>query len=180
MQLKSAGAFSLTGAIVAAAAGSIWAAVPLNQVLDWQKTAPEALKVTALSVDQSSANHSSEHSGSVTTINVTLTAMVDVVHRTTSGLVPGSVIVVRYSRSLRIPPVPGIQQDIVLTIGEKAAVYLKQTNDKTYELACPLDAWKDYEHFYFSQPPGCTMAAVAQYGDDFDLNQSALSHTVCI
>jgi hypothetical protein len=138
MLLKMLGTFSLIGAIVAAAAGSIWAAVPLSQVRDWQKTAPEALNVTALSIDQTSATRPSENSGSVTTTNVTLTATVDVVHRTASGLVPGSVIVVRYSRSRQIPPVPGIQQDIVLNIGERAAAYLKQTNEKIYGLACPF------------------------------------------
>lgn len=136
MLLKSLGAFSLISAIVAAAAGSIWAAVPLSQVRNWQSRTPESLNITALSVDRSSATRPYGNDGSVTTTNVTLTAKVDVVHRTVSGLVPGSVIVVRYSISRQIPPVPGIQQDIILDIGERAAAYVKQTEEKTYILAC--------------------------------------------
>src|SRR5437764_15382144 len=118
---KSISAFCLIAAIVVAAAGSIWAAVPLNQVRSWQDSAPEAVNVTALSIDQTSETRPYGNGGSVTTTLVTLTAKVDVVHRTVSGLVPGSVIVVRYSRSGQTPPVPGIQQDIVLNIGERAA-----------------------------------------------------------
>jgi hypothetical protein len=75
---------------------------------------------------------------------------VDFVHRTASGLHPGSVIVVRYTRSLQTPPVPGIQQDIILNIGERAAAYLKQTeaaylkltDEKSYVLACPFGCLK--------------------------------------
>lgn len=133
---KSLGAFSLIGAIVAAAAGPIWAAVPLSQVRHWQSVAPESLSITALSVDRSSTTRPSGNNGSVTTTNVTMTAKVDVVHRTVSGLVPGSVIVVRYSILRQIPPMPGIQQDLVLDIGERAAAYVKQTEGNTYMLAC--------------------------------------------
>jgi len=51
-------------------------------------------------------------------------------------LVPGSVIVVRYSISRQTPPMPGIQQDKILDIGDRAAAYVKQTEGKTYMLAC--------------------------------------------
>ena len=136
MLRKSISAFCLIAAIVMAAAGSIWAAVPLSTVRSWRDSAPEAVNVTALSIDQNSQTRPSGDGGSVTTTLVALTARVDVIHRTVSGLVPGAVIVVRYSLSVQRPPVPGIQQDIVLNIGEKAVAYLKQANEKTYILAC--------------------------------------------
>jgi hypothetical protein len=135
---KSIGAVCLIAAIVIAAAGSIWAAVPLSQVRSWRDSAPEAVNVTALSIEQNSEIRPYANSGSATTTLVTLTARVDVVHRTVSGLVPGAVIVVRYMRSAQSPPTPGIQQDIILNIGERAAAYLKQTSEKTYMLACPF------------------------------------------
>lgn len=134
----SISAFGLIAAIVVAGAGSIWAAVPLSQVRSWQDSAPEAVNVTALSIDQTLDTHPDGNGGSVTTTLVTLTAKVDIVHRTVSGLVPGSVIAVRYSRSGQTPPMPDIQQDIVLSIGESAAAYLRQADEKTYILACPF------------------------------------------
>jgi hypothetical protein len=69
---------SIRATIVAACAGSIQAAVPLTQVREWQRRAPEALSITALSVDRASATHPYGNGGSVTTTNVTLTAKVDV------------------------------------------------------------------------------------------------------
>ena len=136
MLLKSLGVFSLITAIAASATGVIWAAVPLSQVRHWQNGAPEALDITALSVDQNSATGPFGNGGSVTTTRVTLTAKVDVVHRTASDLVPGSVIVVRYSIVRHTPPIPGIQRDIVLDVGESAAAYLKRATERTYILAC--------------------------------------------
>jgi hypothetical protein len=79
MLFKMLRAFGLIGALVAAAAGSVWAAVPLAQVRDWQKAAPEAVNLTALSIDQTSASRPYGDGGTVTTTNLTLTARVDVV-----------------------------------------------------------------------------------------------------
>jgi hypothetical protein len=110
----------------------------LSQVRSWRDGAPEAVNVTALSIDQNSETRPNGSGGSVTTTRIALTARVDAVHRTVSGLVPGAVIVVRYSRSVHTPPMPGIQQDIIPNIGERAAAYLKQTGEKTYMLACPF------------------------------------------
>jgi hypothetical protein len=147
---KSISAFCLIAAIVIAAAGSIWAAVPSGEFQIARDSALEVVNITALSIDQNSETHPYGDGVSVTTTRVMLTARVDVVHRTVSGLLPGSVIVVRYLRSFRTPPVPGIQQDIVLNIGERAAAYLKQTeaaylkltDEKSYMLACPFGCLK--------------------------------------
>jgi hypothetical protein len=138
MLRKSLSVFCLIVAIMVAMAGAIWAAVPLTQVQAWQNSAPEALTITALSIDKVSETRPFGNSGSLTTTLVTLTARVDVVHRTVSGLAEGSMIVVRYSLSLQDPPPPGIQQEIVLNAGERATAYLKQENGKNYILACPF------------------------------------------
>jgi len=66
---------------------------------------------------------------------VTLTAKVDVVVRTASSLVPGSVIVVRYEIMHSEPPTPGPQQNIILNPGEKAVAYLKHNNGNNFTCA---------------------------------------------
>jgi len=142
MLLKSLSAFSLIGTIVIAAAGAIWAAVPENVVQGWQDSAPESLNVTVLSKDETSATrpYGTLPGGSVTTTNVTLTIRVDLVHRTASGLVTGSVIVVRYEITRYQPPPgpPDGAQGIVLNIGDRATAYVKQTNDRNFQLACAV------------------------------------------
>jgi hypothetical protein len=135
MLLKSLGALTVMSILVATA-GAIWAAVPVSQIRLWQSSAPEAVDVTVLAIQRSSATHPIGNGGSATTTDVTLTANVDFVRRTVSGLAPGSVIVVRYSIVRQLPPMPGIQQDIIPNVGERAVVYLKQTSEKTYILAC--------------------------------------------
>jgi hypothetical protein len=132
----------LIGAIVFAAAGSIWAAVPEKVIQGWQDSAPEALDVTVLSKDETSATvpYGTLPGGSVITTNVTLTTQVDAVHRTADGLTPGAVIVVQYE-IIRYQPPPGPPdgaRGIILNIGERAAAYLKQTNGKNFQLACAV------------------------------------------
>jgi hypothetical protein len=140
MLLKSLFVLGLFGATVAAATEEIWAAVPANVLRGWRDGAPEALNVTVLSKDETSASRpfGTLPGGSVTTTDVTLTAKVDVVHRTASGVAPGSVIVVRYELTRYTPPPgpPDGSRGIVLNIGEKAAAYLKQTNENNFHLAC--------------------------------------------
>ena len=140
MVLKSLSAFTVVGAIVVAAAVSIYAAVPENIIRGWQDAAAEALNITVLSKDETSTSrpYGTLPGGSLTTTNVTLTAQVDVVQRTASGLAPGSVIIVQYEITRYQPPPgpPDGARGIVLNIGEKATAYLKQTNVKTFQLAC--------------------------------------------
>jgi hypothetical protein len=142
MLVKSLGAFSLIGAIVFATAGSIRAAVPENVIKRWQDSAPEALNVTVLSKSETSATrpYGKLPGGSVTTTNVTLTTQVNLVHRTASGLVPGSVIVVRYEITRYQPPPgpPVLALGIVLNPGERATAYLKRTSEENFQPACAM------------------------------------------
>jgi hypothetical protein len=134
MLLKSLRAFGLAATFVAAAVGSIWAAVPLSTIRAMQTAAPEAVNITAISVDKTSSTRHA-NAQTVTTIDVTLTAKVDVVVRTASSLVPGSVIVVRYEIMHSEPPTPGPQQNIILNPGEKAVAYLKHNNGNNFTCA---------------------------------------------
>jgi hypothetical protein len=134
MLVKSLERFGLVTTFVAAAGGSIWAAVPLSAIRALQDAAPKAVNITAMRVDKTSATRQG-NTQSVTTIDVTLTAKVDVVRRTASGLVPGSVIVVHYEITHQEPPMPGPQQDIILNPGEKAVAYLKHKNENNFTCA---------------------------------------------
>jgi hypothetical protein len=133
----------VVGALVVAATSPNWAAIPTNVIKSWQDHAPEAVEITVLSVDELSAirpYNATGSGGSQTTTQVTLTARVDVVHRTASNLVPGSVIVVHYVhtsyKTPLPPPGPGAgDNNILLDIGDRAAAYLKKTGETTYEPA---------------------------------------------
>jgi hypothetical protein len=134
MLRRSLSAFSLIAACVAVAGGSIWAAVPLSTIRAMQDAAPEALAITATHVDKVSTTRR-DNAQTITTTDVTLTAKVDQVRRTASGLVAGSMIVVRYAVTHQDPPMPGPQQDLILNPGEKAVAYLKRDNDNTFRCA---------------------------------------------
>jgi hypothetical protein len=127
----------LLGATVVIAAGSAGAAIPEFVYRDMQNSAPEFLHITVLSVDKPSTTrpYDARPGGTVTTINVTMTAKVDGVLRTDSGLTPGAVIVVRYTVTHQSPPTPGPQEAAILSNGEKARAYLVKLDVKTYGLA---------------------------------------------
>jgi hypothetical protein len=133
--------FGIVGALVVVATGSNWAAIPTNVIKGWQDHAPEAVEITVLSIDELSAIRpfgEMGSGGSQTTTQVTLTARVDVVHRTASNLVPGSVIVVHYvhtSYKAPLPPPGAGDTNILLDIRDRAAAYLKKTRETTYEPA---------------------------------------------
>jgi len=134
MLLKSLGRIGLVTTFVAAVGGSIWAAVPSSAIRALQDSAPEAVNITAMRVDKTSATRQG-NAQSVTTTDVTLTAKVDVVRRTASGLVPGTVIVIRYAITYQEPPVPGPQPNIILNPGEKAVAYLEHKNENNFTCA---------------------------------------------
>ena len=138
---KSLVASSLIVVIVASATAAAWAAVPTKVIQGWQDSAPEVLQLTVLSKQEASATRPwVAGGGSVTTTEVTLTAKVNEVRRTASGVATGSVITVRYGVT-RYEPLPGPpdgNQGIVLNVAEEATAYLKQTNKDAFELACPV------------------------------------------
>lgn len=135
--LKSWQAALVIGVTVAIAAGSAGAAIPESGYRDIQDSAPEFLHITVLSVDKPSTTrpYDAHPGGTVTTINVTMTAKVDRVLRTASGLTPGAVIVVRYTVTHQSPPTPGPQEAAILSNGEKARAYLMKFDARTYGLA---------------------------------------------
>jgi hypothetical protein len=140
--LKSAVAVYGLGFFVLAAGGSVWAAVPITTIQRWQEAAPEVVGITVLSVDQVSRTlpyHNLRPDGSVTTIDFTLKARVDIVHRTISGLAPGSTIAIQYS-ARRYEPIspPDGNYGTILQIDGKAKAYLKKRADDTYELSCDV------------------------------------------
>jgi len=141
MLRKSFLASSLVGVIIAGATTPVGAAVPTKVIQGWQHSAPEVLQLTVLSKQEASTRRPwVAGGGSMTTTEVTLMAKVNEVRRTTSGVAPGSVIMVRY-RITRYEPLPGPpdgNQGIVLNIADEATAYLKQTNKDTFELACPV------------------------------------------
>jgi hypothetical protein len=134
MVVRSLGAFGLVATFVVAAGGSIWAAVPLSTIRAMQDAAPEAVNITAIQVDKTLATRR-ENAQSVTTTDVILTAKVDLVRRTASGLLAGAVIVVRYQVTSHDPPMPGPQQDMILYPGNKAVAYLKRENENNFACA---------------------------------------------
>jgi hypothetical protein len=118
----------------AGAPGTLSAAVPDQVIRGWQNSATEALEVTVLSVTQITETRPSQR-GSITTIKVTLTAKVDAVHRSASGLTAGETIAIRYTVTREEPPVPGPQSEAILTKGDRAAAYLKSTGSTNFILA---------------------------------------------
>ena len=127
---------------VLAAGGSVWAAVPISTIQRWQEAAPEVVGITVLSVDQISSTRpyvELRPEGSVTTLNLSVNAKVDVVHRTASGLAPETTIVIQYS-ARRYKPVspPDGNYGVILDISQKAKAYLKKKAENTYELACDV------------------------------------------
>ena len=115
------------------------AAVPANIIKGWQDGAPEALDITVLSVDKSASvrPYAAVPGVSVTTTNVTLRAKINVVHRTSSNLVPGAEIVVKYVVQ-HFDPVapPDGNYGIILNPQDRATAYLKTSGDNTFDLSC--------------------------------------------
>jgi len=117
----------------------LWAAVPANIIKGWQDSAPEAIDITVLAVDKNASvrPYSAVPGGTVTTTNVTLRARIDAVHRTTSNLVPGAEIVVKYVVEHYEPvPPPDGNYGTLLDPQDRATAYLKKSGDQTFDLSC--------------------------------------------
>lgn len=104
------------------------AAVAQSTITRWQDNAPEALDITVVSVTES--NESQPISGSPsctrTLTTQTVTARVDVVHRSASRLQPGNVIVFVHSIVSVWPcAIPGGHFGQALNAGDRAAAYLR-------------------------------------------------------
>lgn len=121
-------AFALAlGAFVVTAAGG-HAAVPSNTIKAWQDSAPEALEVTILSVREERQAQAvpGQPNCTQTRYEFTITAKVDVVRRSASGVRPGRTITLHDS-ALRTGPcaLPGGSFGEILNGGDRAAAYLR-------------------------------------------------------
>lgn len=119
-------ALSVGALVVTAAAGH--AAVPWSTVKAWQDSAPEALEVTVLSV--SGETHAQPVAGypncTQTREDFTVTAKVDVVHRSASSMQPGRTITLHHG-TIRTGPcaLPGGNFGETLNVGDRVEVYLR-------------------------------------------------------
>jgi hypothetical protein len=120
-----------------AAAGSfVWAAVPVTTIQSWRDAATDVVSITVLSVDQKTSTIGTVDR-SATTYDISLTARVDVVDRSSNDLTPQTKIIVHYGAQYyegSNPPPPGGNYGTILKIGQKAKAYLKK-NGNEYRLA---------------------------------------------
>lgn len=104
------------------------AAVPSSTIKAWQDSAPEALEVTVLSVreERQAQPVAGQPNCTQTHYEFTVTAKVDVVHRSASGVQPGRTITFRHG-AMRIGPcaLPGMNSGEILKGGDRAEAYLR-------------------------------------------------------
>jgi hypothetical protein len=137
-------ALCLVAGVAWAAIASSRAAVPSDTVKRWQDEAPDVVELTVLSIDETAAIRPwpgmEGRRGSVRTTNVTLTAKVDAVRRTSSNLEQSALIVVHYVMRRYAPPPgpPDGDLGVSLEIGDRVVAYLKMTGERTYELSCDV------------------------------------------
>jgi len=120
-----------------AAAAPVEAAVAINTIKSRQNSATEALEITVLSVSESTQAHPfAGYPGCTRTVrNLTVTAKVDVVRRSTSGLQPGNVIVFDATVVSVWPcAIPGGNFGQMLSPGDRVEAYLRPagTGDKMF------------------------------------------------
>lgn len=121
-------ALALAAVALVATAAAGHAAVPLSTVKGWQDSAAEALEVTVLSVREE--KHAQPVAGqpgcTQTRYELTVTAKVDVVRRSASGVQPGRTITFRHTALTTGPCIlPGMNFGIMLRDGERATAYLR-------------------------------------------------------
>ena len=114
------------GTLVVTAAAS-YAAVPLSTLKRWQDGAPEALEVTVMSVKEDKRTVMwSSPTCSQTIYDFTVTARVNLVHRSASGVQPGQTITLHNSLQATGPcVVPDGSFGVVLNWGDHVEAYLR-------------------------------------------------------
>lgn len=125
---------ALVVALALVAASPAAAAVPDFVIEGWRKGAPDVVTMTTVSVDAKTTVTSNAGVTSTRTA-VTVTAKVESVTRTASGLAPGSQLVLRYTVWRTEPLVPDGNIGFVIGQGERALAHLKRAADGSYELA---------------------------------------------
>jgi hypothetical protein len=124
----------------AMSAGSVARAeAPMSTYRAMQDKAPEALRLKVLSVNQQvSRGEIHDRPGqtaTVETISLTISAQVEQVIRSASGLTPGATITISYQITKRTPPFPGGRQAILLEPGQHVMAYLARATGSTYQPA---------------------------------------------
>jgi hypothetical protein len=112
----------------AATIGSAESAVPDTTIKAWQNSAPEALEITVLSVSETrQAQPEPGQPGCTRTVTeFTVTAKIDAVQRTASGLKPGQTIIFNDSMIRLYPCVlPGVNFGQALSAGDHVDAYLR-------------------------------------------------------
>jgi hypothetical protein len=114
--------------LAVAAIGAAESAVPDTTIKAGQDSAPEALEVTVLSVSKTSqAQPEPGHPGCTRTVTeFTVTAKIDAVQRTASGLKPGQTITFNHTMISLYPCVlPGVNFGQALSAGDHVEAYLR-------------------------------------------------------
>jgi hypothetical protein len=121
-------ALALALGLAGATAATGHAAVPNSTIKGWQDSAPEAVEVTVLSVrdDTQAQPVAGQPNCTQTRHELTVTAKVDVVHRTAGGLQAGRTITFHDS-AMRIGPciLPGMSFGAIWTVGDHVDAYLR-------------------------------------------------------
>jgi hypothetical protein len=115
------------------------AEAPMSTYRAMQDKAPEALRLKVLSVNQQ-VSRSETHdrpgqTATVETISLTISAQVEQIIRSASGLTPGATITIGYQITKRTPPLPGGHQAILLEPGQHVVAYLARATGSTYQIA---------------------------------------------
>src|SRR5262249_36410606 len=126
MRTFRACALAIGACVVSVAAG--YAATPSSTIKGWQDSAPEALEVTVVSVREQKQVQpvAREPNCTTTRYTFTVTAKVDVVRRSASGMQPGRTVTFRHD-AIRTAPcaLPDGNFGDILNEGDHAEAYLR-------------------------------------------------------
>ena len=115
------------------------AEIPGSTYRTMQARAHEVLDIVVQAVTTSSTTRPYQgmgKGGSEKTTNLTMVAKIDHVVRTANKIIPGSVITIRYVVKEYEPIAPPRgHSPAILSIGDKARVYLRHVDAGTYDLA---------------------------------------------
>lgn len=135
----------LAFALLVTTCAAMWAGsaaraeAPMSTYRAMQDKAPEALRLKVLSVNQQVSRRELHdrpgQTATVETISLTISAQVEQVIRSASGLTPGATISISYQITKRSPPVPGWHQPILLEPGQHVIAFLARATGSTYEIA---------------------------------------------
>ncbi len=114
---------------LALAVGTLGVTIPLSHLAaanwSWENSAPEALEVTVLSARDEKRYEPKGPNCNWTIHEYTITAKVDVVHRSASGVQPGRTITFKNTVTWTGCPIPRGDFGAMVHDGDRAEAYLK-------------------------------------------------------